>query len=59
VHFIVSWQQNGSLTIAKLSVFKPIFVSIFTFGHESCVMTERVLPQVHVEGWDFSEEFTA
>ena len=26
--------------------FKPIFVPIFTYGHEYCVMTERVLSQV-------------
>jgi len=27
---------------AKLSVFKSIFVPILTYGHESCVMTERI-----------------
>ena len=30
----------------KLSVFKSIFVLILTFGHESWVMTERILTQV-------------
>ena len=31
---------------AKLSVFKSIFVPILTYGHESWVMTERILTQV-------------
>ena len=30
---------------AKLSVFKFIFVPIFTYGHESWVMTERMRSQ--------------
>jgi len=30
----------------KLSVFKSIFVPILTYGHESRVMTERILTQV-------------
>ena len=33
---------------AKLSVFKSIFVPILTYGHESWVMTERILTQVQV-----------
>jgi len=31
---------------AKLSVFKSVFVPILTYGHESWVMTERILTQV-------------
>ena len=31
---------------AKLSVFKSIFFPICTYGHESWVMTERILTQV-------------
>jgi len=30
----------------KLSVFKSIFVPILTYGHESWVMTERIVTQV-------------
>ena len=30
----------------KLSVFKSVFVPIFTYGRESSVMTERILTQV-------------
>jgi len=30
----------------KLSVFKSVFVPILTYGHESWVMTERILTQV-------------
>jgi len=30
----------------KLSVFKSIFVAILTYGHESWIMTERILSQV-------------
>jgi len=30
----------------KLSVFKSVFVQILTYGHESWVMTERILTQV-------------
>jgi len=33
---------------AKLSVFKSVFVPILTYGHDSWVMTERVLSQVQV-----------
>ena len=31
---------------AKLSVFKAVFVPIFTCGHESCAIPERILFQV-------------
>jgi len=31
---------------AKLPVFKSVFVPILTYGHESWVMTERILSQV-------------
>jgi len=32
---------------AKLSVFKLVFVPIFSCGHESWVMTKRILTQAH------------
>jgi len=31
---------------AKLSVFKSVFIPILTYGHESWVMTQRILTQV-------------
>ena len=31
---------------AKLSIFKAVFIPIFTYGHESWVMTERMRSQV-------------
>ena len=31
---------------AKLSIFKTVFLLIITYGHESWVMTEKVLSQV-------------
>jgi len=33
---------------AKLSVFKSVFVSILTYGHETCVMVKKILFQVEV-----------
>jgi len=38
---------------AKLSVFKSVFVSILTYGHESWVMTERILSQVQAADMGF------
>ena len=45
---------------AKLSVFKSVFVPILTFGHESWVVTEWILFQVHVaeQRWNFCEDST-
>ena len=43
---------------AKLSVFKSIFVPILTCGHESWVMTERILTQVQAPKIGFLEEST-
>jgi len=43
--FITLQLQNESFQppqSMKLSVFKSMFVLILTYGHESCVMTERV-----------------
>jgi len=42
--------------IAKLSVFKSVCVPIPTNGHESWLMTERILPQVQAAKWDFRKE---
>ena len=44
---------------AKLSVFKLTFVPILTYGHESWVMTERILTQVQAPKMGFCEESTA
>ena len=38
---------------AKLSVFKSVFVPILSHGHESWVMTKRVLFQVQVADTGF------
>ena len=40
---ILKWELSKK---AKLSVFKSIFDSILTYGHETWVMTERVQPQM-------------
>jgi len=41
---------------AKLSVFKSVFVPILTYGHESWVMTEKILSQVQAaEMFSFSK----
>jgi len=39
--------------IAKLSVFKSVFVLILTYGHVSCVMAERILTQVQAPNMAF------
>jgi len=41
---------------AKLSVFKSVCVPILTYGHESWLMTDRILSQVQAAKWDFCEE---
>jgi len=47
VNFIALWAQNREFSnAAKLSVFKSTFVPILTYGHESWVMTERILTQM-------------
>ena len=38
---------------AKLSIFKTVFVPILTYGHESWVMTERMLCQVQASEMRF------
>ena len=38
---------------AKLSIFKPVFVPILTYGHESWVMTESVRSQVQASKMRF------
>jgi len=37
----------------KLSVFKSVFVPILSYGHESWVMTERILTQVQAPEMGF------
>ena len=41
---------------AKLSIFKTVFVPIFTYGHESWVVIERVRSQVQASEMRFLEE---
>jgi len=41
------------LNTAKLSVFESVFVPIHTNGHESWVMTERILSQVQMAEMGF------
>ena len=41
------------LNTTKLSVFKSVIVPTLTYGHESWVMTERVLPQVQAAEMGF------
>ena len=41
---------------AKFSVFKSIFVFIFTYGHESWVMTERVRSQMQASEMRFLQK---
>ena len=48
----VATKQEISNT-AKLSVFKSIFVLILTNGHESWVMTERIMTQVQAPKMEF------
>jgi len=38
---------------AKLSVFKSVFIPIFTYGYESWVMTERILSEVQAAEMGF------
>ena len=49
-HSVVLKQE---LSKAKLSVFKSIFVPIFTYGHESWDITERVRSQMQASGMRF------
>ena len=39
-------KQRKLLKKVKLSILRTVFVPIFTHGHESCVITERVRSQV-------------
>ena len=41
---------------AKLSIFKTVFVSILTYGHESWIMTKRVRSQVQVFEMKFQKK---
>jgi len=44
--------------IAKLSAFKSVFVPILTYGHETWVMTEKILTQVQSPKMGICEEST-
>jgi len=51
---VTKWVLSNT---AKLSVFKSVFVSILTYGHESWVMTEKVLFQEQVPEMGFLPRF--
>jgi len=43
MNFIALWSKDGELSnTAELSVFKLVFVSILTYGHDSWVMTKKM-----------------
>jgi len=44
---------------AKLPVFKLVFVSISTYGHDTCVMTEISVSHIQAAEMDYRDEFTA
>jgi len=48
--------ERGLSNTAKLSVFELVCVPILTYGHESRLMTDRILSLVQAEDWDFCEE---
>ena len=45
LHYLVVMKPELSKK-AKLSIFKTVFVSILTYGHESWVMTKRMRSQL-------------
>jgi len=49
---VTKWEYELSNT-TKLSVFKSVFVPILTYGHESWVMTKRILVQVQAPELEF------
>ena len=52
LHYSVVMKRELSKK-AKLSIFKAVFVSILTYGHESWVMTERMRSQVQASEMRF------
>ena len=54
LHYLVVWKRELSKK-AKLSIFKPVFVPILTYGNESWVMTERVRSQMQTSEMRFSQ----
>ena len=55
LHYSIGMKRELSKKV-KLSIFKTVFVSILTDGHESWVMTEKVRSQVQASEGSFSEE---
>ena len=53
LHYSVVMKRELSKK-AKLSIFKAVVVPIFTYGHESWVMTERMRSQVQASEMRFS-----
>ena len=45
LHYSVAMKRELSKK-AKLSIFKAVFVSDLTYGHESWIMTERMRSQM-------------
>jgi len=58
VSFAICGDKTEHSNTAKLSVYKSVFVPIFTYGHESWAMTKMVLCQVQAAEMEFQEEFT-
>ena len=54
LHYLVVMKRELSKK-AKLSIFKPVFVLILTYGYESWVMTERVRSQMRTSEMRFSQ----
>ena len=52
LHYSVTTKRELVKKI-KLSIFKTVFVPIFTYGHESWVMTERERSQVQASEMRF------
>ena len=44
---------------AELSVFKSVYVPILTYGHESWLLTDKILTEVQAATWAFCEECEA
>ena len=55
LHYSVVMKRELSKT-TKLSIFKTAFVPIFTYGHESWVMTERVRSHVQASEMRFLQK---
>ena len=53
LHYLVFMKRELSKE-AKLSIFKRVFVPVFSYGHESWIKTEIVQSQVQASEMRFS-----